>query len=70
MALNLPDWTNIGFSFILITVNLFRHPTLILAQGHFLGFWPNDPCLQLSGQKRSRAGVSTPEHPVFRGGVD
>ena len=23
------DWTNIGFSFILITVNLFRHPTSI-----------------------------------------
>ena len=23
------DWTNIGFSFILLTVNLFRHPILI-----------------------------------------
>ena len=29
MELNSPDWTNIGFSFILLTVNLFRHPTLI-----------------------------------------
>ena len=24
-----PDWTNTGFSFILLTVNLFRHSTLI-----------------------------------------
>ena len=24
-----PDWTNIGFSFILLTVYLFRHPTII-----------------------------------------
>ena len=23
-----PDWTNTGFSFILLTVNLFRHSTL------------------------------------------
>ena len=23
------DWTKTGFSFILLTVNLFRHPTLI-----------------------------------------
>ena len=29
MVQYLPDWTNIGFSFILLTVNLFRHPTLI-----------------------------------------
>ena len=29
MALYLPDWTNIGFSFMLLTVNLFRHPTHI-----------------------------------------
>ena len=27
MVLYSPDWTNIGFSFILPTVNLFRHPT-------------------------------------------
>ena len=24
-----PDWTNIGVSFIFLTVNLFRHPSLI-----------------------------------------
>ena len=29
MVLHSPDWTNIGFSFILLTVNLFCHPTLI-----------------------------------------
>ena len=29
MVLYSLDWTNIGFSFILLTVNLFRHPTLI-----------------------------------------
>ena len=29
MVLYSPDWTNIGFTFILLTVNLFRHPTLI-----------------------------------------
>ena len=29
MALYSPDWTNIGFSLRLLTVNLFRHPTLI-----------------------------------------
>ena len=29
MVLYSPDWTNIGFSFILLTVILFRHPTLI-----------------------------------------
>ena len=29
MVLYSPDWTNIGFSFILLTVNLFRHPTLV-----------------------------------------
>ena len=30
MVLNSPDWTNIRFSFILLIVNLFRHPTLIV----------------------------------------
>ena len=29
MVLYSPDWTNIGFSFILLTVYLFRHPTLM-----------------------------------------
>ena len=29
MVLYSPDWTNIGLSFILLTVSLFRHPTLI-----------------------------------------
>ena len=29
MVLYSPDWTNIGVSFILLTVNPFRHPTLI-----------------------------------------
>ena len=29
MVLYSPDWTNLGFSFILLTVNLFRHSTLI-----------------------------------------
>ena len=29
MVLYSPDWTNTGFSLILITVNLFRHLTLI-----------------------------------------
>ena len=29
MVLYSPGWTNIGFSFILLTVNLFRHLTLI-----------------------------------------
>ena len=29
MILYSPDWTNVGFSFILLTVNLFRHSTLI-----------------------------------------
>ena len=29
MVLYSPDWTNIGVSFILLTVNLFCHPTLI-----------------------------------------
>ena len=29
-----PDWTNIGFSFIVLTVNLFRHPILINLFGH------------------------------------
>ena len=24
-----PDWIHIGFTFILLTANLFRHPTLI-----------------------------------------
>ena len=28
MILYSPDWTNIGFSFMLLTVNLFRHSTL------------------------------------------
>ena len=29
MVLYPPDWTNIWFSFILLTVNKFRHSTLI-----------------------------------------
>ena len=29
MVLYSPNWTNIGFSFILLTINLFRHHTLI-----------------------------------------
>ena len=29
MVLYSPHWTNLGFSFILLTVNLFRHPTHI-----------------------------------------
>ena len=29
MVLYSPDWTNIGFSFIILTVNLFCHTTLI-----------------------------------------
>ena len=29
MVLYSPDWTNIGFSFILLTVNPFCHSTLI-----------------------------------------
>ena len=29
MVLYSPDWSNIGFSFIFLTVNLFNHPTLI-----------------------------------------
>ena len=29
MVLYLSDWTNIGFSFIFLTVNLFRHSTII-----------------------------------------
>ena len=29
LVLYSPDWTNIGFSFIFQTVNLFGHPTLI-----------------------------------------
>ena len=29
MVLYSPDWTHIGCSFRLLTVNLFRHPTLI-----------------------------------------
>ena len=29
MVLYSPDWTNIGFSFVLLTVTLFRHPALI-----------------------------------------
>ena len=29
MVLYSPDWTNSGVSFILLAVNLFRHPTLI-----------------------------------------
>ena len=29
MVLYSPYWTNSGFSFILLTVNLFRHSTLI-----------------------------------------
>ena len=33
MVLYSPDWAHIGFSFILLTVNMFRHPTLI---GHGL----------------------------------
>ena len=28
MVLYSPDWTNTGFSFILLTINLFRHSTL------------------------------------------
>ena len=28
MVLYSPDWTNTGFSFIFLTVNLFRHSTL------------------------------------------
>ena len=35
MVLYSPDWTNTGFSFILITVNLFRHSTLT-EQGLYL----------------------------------
>ena len=29
MVIYSPDWTNIWFSFILLSVNLFRHPTLM-----------------------------------------
>ena len=29
MVLYTPDWTNVGFLFILLTVNLFCHPTFI-----------------------------------------
>ena len=29
MALYSPDWIKTGFAFIFLTVNLFRHPTLI-----------------------------------------
>ena len=35
MVLYSPDWTNTGFSFILLTVNLFRHSTLT-EQGLYL----------------------------------
>ena len=34
MVLYSPDWINTGFSFIRLTVNLFRHPTLI-EHGHY-----------------------------------
>ena len=34
MVLYSLDWTNTGFSFIILTINLFRHPTLI-EQGLF-----------------------------------
>ena len=30
MVLFSPDWTNIGFSFILLYVNLFHHPTTLI----------------------------------------
>ena len=39
MVLYSPDWTDKGFSFILLAVNLFRHPTLIV-QGLYCNFWP------------------------------
>ena len=35
MVLYSSDWTNTGFSFILLTVNLFRHSTLT-EQGLYL----------------------------------
>ena len=33
-----PDWTNIWFSFILLTVNRFRHHTLIEHRFKFVNF--------------------------------
>ena len=44
MVLYSPDWTNTGFSFILLTVNLFRHSTLT-EQGLYL---ENSYCLLFS----------------------
>ena len=38
MVLYSPDWTNTGFSFILLTVNLFRHSTLT-EQGLYILFY-------------------------------
>ena len=38
MVFHSPDWTNTEFSFILLTVNLLRHPTLI-EHGLYMGFF-------------------------------
>ena len=51
MVLYSPDWTNIGFSFINLTVNLFHYSTLI-EQGLYLHILHFDshrcPCLTVS----------------------
>ena len=44
MVLYSPDWTNTGFSFILLTVNLFRHSTLT-EQGLYHCLWEFCVCL-------------------------
>ena len=38
MVLYLPDWTNIGFSVILLTANLFCHPTFYSYRARTLAY--------------------------------
>ena len=42
MVLYSPDWINTGFSFILLTVNLFRHSTLTEQGLYPLFVWSNN----------------------------
>ena len=58
MVLYSPDWTNTGFSFILLTVNLFRHSTLT-EQGLY-GPRREKTCLRGFA---NNTGADQPAHP-------
>ena len=54
MVIYSPDWTNTGFSFILLTVNLFRHSTLTEQ-----GLYPSPGLVYIFVQNDSRVSFGS-----------